>query len=372
MNRFTTFVRTLLNQRLINLRLIMIIAGLITVIGLPVSIFLEFNDNNDWLLYFRLYPHLILFSLLSFGIVLINLHLALKQINRKSTLIRHLLIITLISSFFTYIEITSNNMMLFEFSKTAQSTIPEPQETIEQIRNIPKSIIDTNKIITGDKITISKLEIERAVNNFKEQKNKLNIEEKQSYYEFIKISLSYPTWEKNRQAFSFSRLLYILSFLIITIASLMNWILLFLYSKRDVRDFNEYLIYLTIASLGLMTWIPLRYYYNLTTLNLLIGSNNAIGHFDVFAFVLYPVYFFFLCRKIYQAGKYWRWISSVVLFVTSLTIIGRFFPNIINYFFGINSNGITNLITWGAFLLISIVIGLYQLNWLNFPRRINS
>lgn len=350
----------------------MIIAGLITVIALPVSIILEFNHNNDWLLYFRLYPHLILFSLLSFGIVIINLHLALNLINKKGTLIRHLLIITFVSIFLTYIEMTSNNMMLFEFSNTAQSIIPESQETIETIRNIPNSIIDTNKIITGDKITISKLEIEQAVNNFKEQKNKLNIEEKESYYEFIKISLSYPTWEKNRQAFSFSRLLYILSFLIITMASLINWILLFLYSKRDVSYFNKYLMYLTIASLGLMTWIPLRYYYNLTTLNLLVGSSNAIAHFDIFTFGLYPIYFIFLCRKIYQIGKHWIWISLVVFFVTSLTIIGRFFPNVINNLFGINSNGITNLITWGACLLISIVIGLYQLNWLNLPRRINS
>ncbi|NET01400.1 MAG: hypothetical protein F6K61_12675 [Sphaerospermopsis sp. SIO1G1] len=367
MNRFITF-----GQPLLNLKLIMIIAGLITVVGLPVSIILEFHNNNDWLLYFRLYPHLILFSLLSFGIVLINLHLALQQINRKTMLIRCVLIITIVSIFLTYIEMTSNNMMLFEFSNTAQSTIPEPQETIEQIRNIPNSIIDTNKIIARDTITVSKVEIEQALKNFKLQQNQLNQEEKRNYYKLMEIGLSYPTWEKNRKSFSFSRLFYISSFFIIVMASLMNWILLFLYSKQDVIDFNKYLRYLTIASLGLMTWIPLRYYYNLTTLNLLVGSNNAIGHFDVFAFVLHPIYFFVLCRKIYKAGKYWLWISFIIVFVSLLTIVGRFYPNLISNLFGINSNGITNLITWGACLLISIVIGLYQLDWLNLPRRINS
>jgi hypothetical protein len=335
----------------------MVAAFIITVIGLPLSIGLEFSNNNQWLLYFQLYPHLILFSLLGFGVVIISLYQATTLITKKHRFIQSFLIMAAISLLLTYLEVTSNNMMLLELTNQAQSIITLPRKTIEQIHEIPDSVIDTNKIIKGNNITIRKATIEQTLKNFRKQKDTLTEQQKQGYHTFMKNSLSYSTWQGKDNVFSRSRIFYILSFFIITTLSLTSWILLFMFSRQETRYFEKYLNLLTLAFLVFIAWIPLRFYYNLNTLNLIFGYSNPIGHFDVFAFLIYPIYCFFLCRKIYQYNQDWTKIGLITTIATIITIIGRFSPQSINDLFGLNSN----LTIWITFLIPSLVYYYYQL-----------
>ena len=323
----------------------------ITVIGLPLSIAIEFSNNSQWLLYFKLYPHLILFSLLAFGVVLISLNQAINLVIEKKKLMKNILIIVLISIFLTYIEVTSDNMLLLELNNRAESTLNLPQETIVQIQQIPESILDTNQIIRGNNLTVRKSTIEEAIAKFREQKDTLEPEQKQGYYTLMKNSLSYSTWENENNVFSISRIFYMLSFFSITTVSLISCILLFIYSKREIRSFEKYLNLLTISSLVFMTWIPLRYYYNLNTLNLIFGSSNAIGNLDAFAFLIYPIYVTFLCLKIYQNNQDLQRIGAIITIFLILTIIGRFLSQAIDDLFGLNSN----LTIWIVFGIPSLV-----------------
>lgn len=212
---------------------------LVAVIGLPLSIFLEFQENNLWLLYFKLYPHMILFPLLFFGIVTIALYQAFALIKNKQNLIRNKWLIVCISIFLSItllnIEITSNNIMLFELKSTAQSTVNVSREVIENINKVPTNIFNIDKNISGDKITINKFDIEKAFSQFINQQSELNRDEKESYYKLMQFSLSYQTWEQQYNNFSFSRRLYEFSFFIITSASIMSWIMLFIYSSAEVN-----------------------------------------------------------------------------------------------------------------------------------------
>ena len=335
---------------------LMITSFIITVICLPLSVGLEFRYNSQWLLYFKLYPHLILFSLLAFGVVLISFNQAIYLVKGSKKFIQNLLLSVLISIFLTYIAITSNNILLLELNNQAQSTINIPQETIVQIQQIPESLLDINEVIIGNTLIINKSKIEEAIIKFREQKDNLNQEQKQGYYTLMKNSFSYSTWQGKNNVFSISRIFYILSFFIITTVSLISFIILFIYSKWEVKSFDKYLNLLTLASVVFMTWSPLRYYYNLNTLNLIFGSSNAIGHFDAFAFLIYPIYFTFLCLKIYQNNRDLQKIGLIIAIFLILTIIGRFFSQSINDLFGLNSN----LTIWIVFWIPSLVYYFYQ------------
>ena len=335
---------------------LMITSFIITVICLPLSVGLEFRYNSQWLLYFKLYPHLILFSLLAFGVVLISLNKAIYLVKGSKKFIQNLLLSVLISIFLTYIAITSNNILLLELNNQAQSTINIPQETILQIQQIPESLLDINEVIRGNTLIINKSKIEEAIIKFREQKDNLNQEQKQGYYTLMKNSFSYSTWQGKNNVFSISRIFYILSFFIITTVSLISFIILFIYSNWEVKSFDKYLNLLTLASVVFMTWSPLRYYYNLNTLNLIFGSSNAIGYLDAFAFLIYPIYFTFLCCKIYQNNRDLQKIGLIIAIFLILTIIGRFFSQSINDLFGLNSN----LTIWIVFWIPSLVYYFYQ------------
>ena len=335
---------------------LMITSFIITVICLPLSVGLEFRYNSQWLLYFKLYPHLILFSLLAFGVVLISLNKAIYLVRESKKFIQNLLLSVLISILLTYIAITSNNILLLELNNQAQSTINIPQETIVQIQQIPESLLDINEVIRGNTLIINKSKIEEAIIKFREQKDNLNQEQKQGYYTLMKNSFSYSTWQGKNNVFSISRIFYILSFFIITTVSLISFIILFIYSKWEVKSFDKYLNLLTLVSLVFMTWSPLRYYYNLNTLNLIFGSSNAIGYLDAFAFLIYPIYFTFLCLKIYQNNRDLQKIGLIIAIFLILTIIGRFFSQSINDLFGLNSN----LTIWIVFWIPSLVYYFYQ------------
>lgn len=347
---------------------LMITSFIITVICLPLSVGLEFRYNSQWLLYFKLYPHLILFSLLAFGVVLISLNKAIYLVRGSKKFMKNLLLSVLISIFLTYIEITSNNILLLELNNQAQSTINIPQETIVQIQQIPESLLDINEVIRGNTLIINKSKIEEAIIKFREQKDNLNQEQKQGYYTLMKNSFSYSTWQGKNNVFSISRIFYILSFFIITTVSLISLIILFIYSKSEVKSFDKYLNLLTLASVVFMTWSPLRYYYNLNTLNLIFGSSNAIGHFDAFAFLIYPIYVTFLCWKIYQNNRDLQKIGLIIAIFLILTIIGRFFSQSINDLFGLNSN----LTIWIVFLIPSLVYYFYQwFQWFQTTSNLN-
>lgn len=334
------------------LAIIMVIGWLITGIGLPLSIFIEFKENYLWLFYFKLYPHMILFPLIFFGLGIFSLYQAIKLLRNRVHFTRHLIVVISISLCLSIIESNGNNMMLFEFNKQAESIITIPRETIEQIQQIPNSIIDTEQIINNDKLTINKEKINQALQNFIKEKEQLNNEEKQGYYQLMEVSLSYDTWKKNQQNFSLSRWFYLAGFFIITSISLMEGILLFLYNQYDVNNYTGYIYKLAQASVLFTTWIPLRFYYNLSTKNIIFGYSDAIGSFDFFAFIIYPVFFIFLLLKIYQIRRDWFTMGMIIFIVTILTLVGRFDQQLINITFGLNSNPLT----WLFFLVPSLLI----------------
>ncbi|NEQ76338.1 MAG: hypothetical protein F6K23_26835 [Okeania sp. SIO2C9] len=56
----------------------------ITVIGLPLSIAIEFSNNSQWLLYFKLYPHLILSFILGAQTELFSKVFGLNTIDERT------------------------------------------------------------------------------------------------------------------------------------------------------------------------------------------------------------------------------------------------------------------------------------------------
>lgn len=334
----------------------------IPVIIFPAIVYLEFRENDRWIFYFQLYPHLILFSLLAFGVVLVNLHQASALIRRRSSFFRNCCIMIVISVILTFVETTSNNMMLLELNNQAQSTIELSRTAIKQIQQIPDNIIDVDRIINGNQLTISKENLGKALINFRDRQTNLSPEQKQGYYTFMKKGLSFSTWKKQNNVFSTSRIFYILSFFIITSVSLIFWPMLVIYERSDIRDYHRYLKLLTISFLVFMLWIPLRYYYNLLTLNLVFGNDYLIGSWDLFAFLIYPVYGSLLAWKNYQnRPEDFRRIFLIAIAIF-LVIFGIVFPhiipNIVTYIFGINSD----VLTWGILLIPSIVYYGYQIH----------
>ncbi|ELS04286.1 hypothetical protein Xen7305DRAFT_00040150 [Xenococcus sp. PCC 7305] len=328
-------------------------------IGLPLSIIFEFNQS--WIFYFQLYPHMIIFPLLSFGIIGINLYQVFVNIkSRQGSFKSKFSIVAIslaISILFYNIEITSNNLMLFELNNQAVARINLPQENIEKINKIPNSIININDFIREDEINVSKLELEDSLSRFIVNQEALNNEQKEAYHTLMKASLAYSTWENIVGQFSFSRNLYALSFFIIVFTSLMNWMLLLIYSYQDVINPDKYINSLIFSSLLFFTWLPLRLYYNLITKNLIFGTDEAIGQLDIFAFLIYPLFFSFLCWKFWQFKENLSVIISIFIFVVSLTFIGRFKPGWVSLMFGLNSNPIL----WIIFLTIAVFYCVYLL-----------
>lgn len=337
-----------------------ILAIVITAsISLPLSILFEFNKS--YIFYFQLYPHMILFPLFCFGIIGINLYQSFMTIKRQKKNTRSKVFIVaislVISLFFYHIEITSNNIMLFELGNKAIANVNVSQETIEQIYKIPKDIIDPSEIINQNSINISKSKLENSIVIFINDQYKFNIEQKTAYYELMKSVLSYSAWEDRNNEFSLSRNFYAISFFIMVFASLINWMLLFTYSYRDTINTTRYINGLVISSLLFFTWFPLRLYYNLITKNLLFGSEEAIGQLDIFAFLIYPLYFSFLCWKFFQFRKDRFVVSLIAITVVLLTLVGRFKPEWVSLIFGLNSNPFS----WIFILVIAIVYFFYLL-----------
>lgn len=341
------------------LGLLTLIVIVLVSIGLPLSIIFEFKQS--WIFYFKLYPHMIIFPLLCFGIIGIYLYQVFFCIRRQTIFFRSkFLIISIslaISILFYNIEITSNNLMLFELNSKAVAQINVSQEFLEKINQIPNNIINIDDFTDDNKINISKLQLENSLNTFIENQGSFNEEQKKAYHTLISASLAYSTWENSIGQFSFSRNLYALSFFVIVFTSLMNWMLLFTYSYQDVLRPEQYINSLVFSSLLFFTWLPLRLYYNLITKSLIFGTDDAIGQLDVFTFLIYPLFFTFLCWKFWQLKKNKLMISLIVIFVVSLTFIGRFKPEWVSLIFGLNSNPIF----WTIFLGIAIFYCFYLL-----------
>ncbi|NES18937.1 MAG: hypothetical protein F6K41_08420 [Symploca sp. SIO3E6] len=319
----------------------MIVAWLLAAIGLPLSIYCEFIESDTWLFYFRIYPHMILFPLLFLGAAFVSIYQALILVVNKQEIARTTAVILCLSTWLLCIELTSDNMMLFEFNQTASTTREVPVEIIEEIKKIPNIIIDTNKIINKKKIIINKTDIEESFKKYIKHNSKLEEKEKKGYYEFMKLSLSYQTWKSTKQWSSFNRWLYASSFFIIVTGSLINISLIFLHSRQQLRNQSQYIYHLAVSSLLFIAWMPLRIYYNISTNNLLFGSDLVIGNMDIFAWIIYPIYLISIILKIHKIRQDWIAIVMVSIIGIFLPLIGIFKTKWIDVTFGLHSTPVT-------------------------------
>ncbi|NET59996.1 MAG: hypothetical protein F6K47_28765 [Symploca sp. SIO2E6] len=324
----------------------MIIAWLLAGIGLPLSIYCEFKESNTWLFYFRIYPHMILFPLLFLGTAFLSVHQAITLVINKQKILRTTVVILCLSTWLLCIELTSDNMMLFEFNKTANTTIKVPVEIINEIKKMPNIIIDTKKIINEEKIIIKKSDIEQSLQKYIKHKSNLKEEEKKGYHEFMKLSLSYKTWKttSQNQWSSFNRWLYASAFFIIVTGSSINISLIFLHSRQQLRNHSQYIYHLAVSSLLFIAWMPLRVYYNISTKNILFGSDFVVGNMDIFAWIIFPIYLISLILKIYKIRQDWNAIIIISIIGTCLPLIGIFKTKWIDVTFGLNSTPITWII----------------------------
>ncbi|NER02131.1 MAG: hypothetical protein F6K17_05535 [Okeania sp. SIO3C4] len=154
----------------LKLRIFIIIVGTLGVLGLPLSIIYEFGYEK-FLWYAKLYPHMIIYPTCVFWAVIWSVckcwgQIINKSINKFKWGIFGALFISII---LLHVEVTSPNMLLFELSPSARSTINN-QVIIEvsaikgklgSIKEIPPEIVDTRDIINEDKIIISNLPLNK-------------------------------------------------------------------------------------------------------------------------------------------------------------------------------------------------------------------
>ncbi|NES18938.1 MAG: CHAT domain-containing protein [Symploca sp. SIO3E6] len=334
-------------------RLPILVVVILGVISLSVSIHLEFKEFE---FYAQLYPHIILFPWFAFWIAVWGIYQALCQFIKKKKLWRPVAVVLFISIVALYIEVTSDNMMLFELSENAVATVAESYLEIKnEIENIPAIIIDKRQFIQSDNIVIKKTELNKAVKNFikfKEKNQEISMEAEKSYHQFMKYSLSYQVWKGNNNCFSLSRWFYGFIFWLIVFTVLMLFVLWPNLDSRQVINQLKYLSYLVATEVTFLFWIPLRLYYTQKTKYLIFGSTSTIEGLDFF---IYIIIFFLLTMtliKISQLAQKYT-LAIIITVVLAISIyIGIFQTDLIDRFVGLNT-GDTRI--WFLFPLLNIL-----------------
>ncbi|MGB7439858.1 MAG: CHAT domain-containing protein [Coleofasciculaceae cyanobacterium] len=321
---------------------------LVSLISLFLSLYFEFkgiqaSSEPKFIYYAKLYPHIILYPWMILWGAYFTLYKAWCQIRSKPKLWRQAAVAIGGSIILLCVELTSDNMMLFEIKEDAASVVSLDKDRIELISSTPAQIIDTSDFIDEDQgeITIRKSDLETALKNFSKTAGiPFSEDEKNGYYEFMRLGLSYSTW-RGKGAFSLSRNFYALTFLNIIAVIITTGIFWSEIRSRYVYNSMKYLRYVIATQLIVLFWLPIRIHYNLVTKNITFGNNSPVTGLDVIA---YPVILTLLVISIYRSWKFEAsFFAGVVSLLTILGFlaIGIVNTNLVGIAFGLNSNPLT-------------------------------
>jgi uncharacterized membrane protein YuzA (DUF378 family) len=334
---------------------------MVSLISLFASLYLEFRGirisaRPKYIYYAQLYPHIILYPWIFLWGAYFTLYKAWCQIRSKPKLWRQAVGAIAVALVVLGVEVTSPNMMLFELKEGAESVVALDRNLISTITKMPDQILNAALLIDQDRgeITIRKTDMETALENFRAIQTAgfpLHEEEKNSYYEFMRLGLSYSTWH-GRGAFSGSRKFYALVFMNIigvVIASGVFWREI---GSKYVYNSMKYIRYVIATQVVVLFWMPMRIYYNLVTKELIFGYSSPVSGLDV---IVYPVILTLLAISIYRS---WKFEASFLAGIISLVAVLGFFligvtnPNLVNMAFGTDSNPLS----WILWLILGLII----------------
>jgi hypothetical protein len=338
-----------------------IIGGFVGVFGLPLSIICEFG-HEKFLWYAKLYPHLIIYPMCAFWAVIWSVRKCWEQIINKSTkkLKRGIFIALFISITFLFIEVTSPNMLLFELSQSARSTLEVSaiKGELNSIKEIPLDIVNTREMINEDKIIISQPTLDQALFNYLKLKDNNKITESQAigFHNFMYLGLDYKTtWKGRKKWVSISRYFYAYTFWLIVFTIIIICVL-----GRQVEDprklfnYDKYMKHLVFSQAMMLLWIPFKLYYVNEPKNLIFHSTNLQGFQPLDLFVFFTISFFSLSTIYYmikQQKKNWGFIMIIVVLIIFNFILG-YQTELLSKVFGLNT------IDERIWIVFAIVIGL--------------
>ncbi|QLE59837.1 CHAT domain-containing protein [Nostoc sp. TCL26-01] len=347
---------------------------LLAVIGLPLSIWLEFGNFQTFKLYAQLYPHIVIYPSLFLGISLYGLYRAICLIRQKAKIFwGFTAIVFVFTSIALALDLNTDPTLLFELKSNAIGVV-NSQNLVEEssgdklfkysLKTIPKDLLDSSQIIDfqGD-ITLKKQDIEASVQQFisTNPQDKQN-QNYQGYNNFLGFALKYRIW--NNQL-SISRWFYAFSYFMIFFcgAELFALLVQNLLDPTSVFKKHKYIIYLIVCDTGLLLWCPFYSYYTNKIKPLLFATNteltNLAGLVYLFIFSLLVMTLIVTMTQL-KSLKYRYILSFVVIAVVVLTSLMRIWGGIslIDQMFGISCKSL--FITWlGAitfFIFLFIVI----------------
>lgn len=346
--------------------------------SLLMSIYLEFGDlqissQPKYIYYAKLYPHIILYPCLFLWGAYFTLYKAWCQIRSRPKLWRQAAVALGIALLVLSLELTGDDMMLFELKEGAESIVSlenistensEEQGLLSLISNIPDNILDTSNLMDreNNSLVIRKADMEAALENFRKDQLNLNEDEKDGYHAFMTLGLSFSTWE-GKQAFSISRWFYGIAFMAIVAVVIASGIFWREIGSKYVYNGAKFVRYVTATQVIVLLWLPIRVYHNSVTRRLVFGLDEngfwgrklPLSNLDIIA---YPVILSLLAVTIYKSWKfensYFSGIISLMIFLILLTI-GLFNPSLINIVFGLQSDPAI-WILWPIFLLTIIYL----------------
>ena len=352
--------------------------------GIFISLYFEFNavtqpGQLSYIEYAKLYPHIILFPWIFLWVAYYTLYKAWCQIRTRPRLWRQVAVCIALTVVILSIELTSDNMMLFELRNNAEVTLQPDRTQIKAIKkvtpnlvdtslnpsemvrnifsNIPPTILDTSAIINPEleTITIHKHDLETALHNFRQVNStdqELSESERLSYHAFMALGLAYSTW-RGTWFFSVSRVFYSVVFASIVAAVLSSGIFWREIGQKYVFNSHKFVRYIIATQLILICWFPFRTYYNLNTKGIIFGNPSPVGGLDNIA---YPIVLLLLVTSIYKSwqfeASYFAGILSLFI-VTVAILLGIQYPQVIDKLFGYQSEPRTWFL-WP--LLIALVL----------------
>ncbi|MCL2936263.1 MAG: CHAT domain-containing protein [Trichodesmium sp. MAG_R02] len=318
--------------------------GMLGVFGLPLSIICEFGLEK-FLWYAKLYPHMIIYPMCAFWAVIWSVCQGWGQIINKYEFKWVIPIVLLISIIVTCIEVTSPNMLLFEVSQSAQSSIKVSaiKGELNSIKEIPLEIVNTRELINEDKIIINKPTLEQALLNYLKLKDNNKITESQviGFHNFMTLGLNFnTTWKGRKNWVSISRWFYAYTFLLI-VFTILIFIVLWgqVQEPRKFFNQNKYMQHLVFSQAMTLLWIPFRLYYVNEPKDLIFNSNNLQGFqpLEPFVFIILFLLFVSTTYNIYKQQKK-NWILIIITLVIILLsfIIGAQ-TQLLSLLFGLNT-----------------------------------
>ncbi|MDE5108224.1 MAG: hypothetical protein O4808_14550, partial [Trichodesmium sp. St17_bin3_1_1] len=323
-----------------------IIGGFVGVFGLPLSIICEFGLEK-FLLYAKLYPHMIIYPMCAFWAVIWSVcqgwgQIINKSINKFKWEMSGVLFISIV---LLYFEVTSPNMLLFELSQSAQSILEVSaiKGKLNSIKEIPLEIVNSRNILNEDKIIINKPTLEQALFNYLKLKNNNKITESQviGFHDFMTLGLDFKiTWKGRKKWVSISRWFYAYTFWLIIFTILIFFVLSIQLGEPGIFfNQNKYMKHLVFSQAMTILWIPFRLYYVNEPKNLIFNPNNLQWFQPLDICVVFTILVLSISPISNIIGKQKKnWILIIMTpVVTVLTLILGAQTQLLSLLFGLNT-----------------------------------